>query len=106
MDAHTLKSVLWLLIWGGLFFFVMRVRRGGHIGGPRHRDGDDERPGPESKLKDPVCGMSVDLYDSSAAAVHKGRTYYFCSASCRDKFEQAPDRYLAVSAQHGEVHHG
>jgi YHS domain-containing protein len=36
--------------------------------------------------KDPVCGT----YISEAAALTKqldGRTYYFCSPACRDKFQ-------------------
>ena len=36
--------------------------------------------------KDPTCGMNVD----EATAVHSdrdGRTYYFCSEMCQQKFE-------------------
>lgn len=34
---------------------------------------------------DPICGMEVD--EKTALRVeHEGKTYYFCSPGCRDKF--------------------
>ncbi len=44
-------------------------------------------------MKDPVCGMVVDEKKVAATAVQKGKTYYFCSANCKAKFEKEPDRY-------------
>ncbi len=44
--------------------------------------------------KDPVCGMVV-LPDTSLPFTFEGRTIYFCSEYCRDKFQQNPRRYLA-----------
>ncbi len=46
------------------------------------------------KVRDPVCGMSVDPRRSQHRAEHAGRTYHFCSASCRTKFLADPARYL------------
>ncbi len=43
--------------------------------------------------KDLVCGMTVKT-DMPNRAEHQGKTYYFCSAGCRAKFEADPDRYL------------
>ncbi|HUV52164.1 MAG TPA: heavy metal translocating P-type ATPase, partial [Dehalococcoidia bacterium] len=34
---------------------------------------------------DPICGMEVDE-KKALSAEHEGRTYYFCSPGCRDKF--------------------
>jgi Cu+-exporting ATPase len=49
---------------------------------------------PVSKVKDPVCGMDV----APAIAKHKvelgGQTYYFCGASCAQKFQADPQKYL------------
>ncbi|HLE97063.1 MAG TPA: YHS domain-containing protein [Candidatus Thermoplasmatota archaeon] len=42
--------------------------------------------------KDPVCGMSVDPVKAMAIR-HGGRTFYVCSAQCREKFLKAPDKY-------------
>ena len=53
--------------------------------------------------KDPVCGMSIEENKAAATVTHQGRTYYFCSESCRSKFLQDPQRY-AESGHSG--HHG
>ena len=42
---------------------------------------------------DPVCGMFVDEATSTLTAVVRGRTYYFCSETCRDTF-LAPEKEL------------
>ena len=43
--------------------------------------------------RDPVCGMSVDPERPAASFERGGRTYFFCSAGCRDRFRSDPDRY-------------
>jgi Cu+-exporting ATPase len=43
---------------------------------------------------DPVCGMKVDPHTAKHRAEHGGRTYYFCSPRCREKFVADPARYL------------
>jgi Cu+-exporting ATPase len=48
---------------------------------------------------DPVCGMSVDPHGAKHRAGHKGRTYYFCCAGCKAKFESDPPRYLNKAAR-------
>ena len=42
---------------------------------------------------DPVCGMQVDERTAAGQSQHEGRTYYFCSAGCKEKFDQDPERY-------------
>jgi P-type Cu+ transporter len=44
--------------------------------------------------KDPVCGMLVRPEEAAGMREYEGRTYYFCSADCRGKFDQAPERYV------------
>ena len=44
--------------------------------------------------KDPVCGMNVDENKAAESAVHKGKTYYFCSARCKTSFEKEPNKYV------------
>lgn len=46
-------------------------------------------------VKDPVCGMSVNPDHAAGSAKYEGQTYYFCCEHCRDKFREAPERYLA-----------
>jgi P-type Cu+ transporter len=50
--------------------------------------------GPSSTHKDPVCGMSVAPMSAAGKSVHAGRTYYFCSVRCRERFVLDPARYL------------
>jgi Cu+-exporting ATPase len=49
-------------------------------------------------VTDPVCGMTVDRATAAATLEHNGRTYWFCSAACRDTFAGNRDE----SPVHGE----
>ena len=42
---------------------------------------------------DPVCGMKVLPEKATASVEHAGRTWYFCSQSCKTKFEADPHQY-------------
>ncbi len=44
--------------------------------------------------KDPVCGMSVDPATAKGSSEYRGRTYYFCSKRCVEKFQADPEKYL------------
>ena len=44
--------------------------------------------------KDPVCGMRVDPAKAAGKHEHKGKTYYFCSKGCLEKFKADPQKYL------------
>src|SRR5438445_3386610 len=48
-----------------------------------------------TKVRDPVCGMTVDPATSKHRFVHHGETFHFCSAGCRTKFAADPAKYLA-----------
>ena len=48
------------------------------------------------EMKDPVCGMTVSP-DTPYRLEHGGKTWLFCSAGCRAKFEAEPERYLSSS---------
>ena len=45
-------------------------------------------------MKDPVCGMEIEEQKAAARAAHKGKTYYFCAAACRETFVKAPEKYI------------
>ena len=49
-------------------------------------------------MKDPVCGMEVNEQKAAATAQQGGRTYYFCSTDCKQKFEREPQRYAGQTA--------
>jgi Cu+-exporting ATPase len=44
--------------------------------------------------KDPVCGMSVNPATAKYAWNYENKDYYFCAASCLEKFKSDPKRYL------------
>jgi Cu+-exporting ATPase len=45
-------------------------------------------------IQDPVCGMSVDPHHPrGGTAEHGGRTWYFCSAKCRQRFTADPTAF-------------
>lgn len=48
------------------------------------------------RVRDPVCGMSVDPQKTRHRHEHTDRTYYFCSAGCQAKFEKEPAKYLKL----------
>jgi Cu+-exporting ATPase len=48
----------------------------------------------DSKMVDPVCGMTVDPLATPHHAEHDGHDFHFCSTGCRIKFQADPERYL------------
>ncbi len=48
-----------------------------------------------SSVKDLVCGMNVNPSTAKYKMDHGGKAYYFCCASCLEKFRSRPDDYLA-----------
>ncbi len=44
--------------------------------------------------KDPVCGMQVDPTKAAGTTEYQGKTYVFCSAVCKRKFDSNPQQYL------------
>lgn len=111
MDVEALKSLGWIVLWGVAFFAMMRFGCGAHIGGHGgHGHGGPDTGGAPGGTRDPVCGMTVDPDRAVATAQYGGTTYFFCSASCRDKFQQEPQRYLGgkdeQASHQGGHHHG
>ncbi len=45
-------------------------------------------------VKDPVCGMEIEVESVAAQEVYQGTTWYFCSASCHGKFQANPPQYI------------
>src|SRR4030067_1471818 len=43
---------------------------------------------------DPVCGMEVDEKKAAATSSYKGKTYYFCPQSGKEKFDQKPEAFI------------
>jgi P-type Cu+ transporter len=43
---------------------------------------------------DVVCGMKVTPESSAGNYFYNGKTYYFCSVGCLNRFKQTPEKYL------------
>ena len=59
---------------------------------------------------DPICGMTVHEKQAAEAgltSVHQGKTHFFCSSWCKERFDSAPQNHAAVGGlemQPGEHH--
>jgi YHS domain-containing protein len=92
-------SLVYFLIFAGLFALMMRLGCGSHVLGHGHGHRHGSAPGIPDGLtrgdtaKDPVCGMTVDTA-KALSSVQAGQTYYFCSATCRDRFVASPEKFI------------
>ncbi|MGB0030819.1 MAG: heavy metal translocating P-type ATPase, partial [Candidatus Sulfotelmatobacter sp.] len=50
---------------------------------------------PSTPERDPVCGMNVNPATAKHVYEHGGKNYYFCCASCEEKFKADPQKYLS-----------
>jgi YHS domain-containing protein len=57
-------------------------------------------------VKDPVCGMDVEIAAAAGQSEYKGQTYYFCGSQCKRKFDSNPEQYLVKSAAAPKSGHG
>lgn len=48
-------------------------------------------------MRDPVCGMKVDEKRTKLTSEHEGKTFYFCSAQCKQTFDKDPHKYAHKS---------
>jgi len=50
--------------------------------------------------KDPICGMNVDEKRAKYKSEHMGKTYYFCSQTCKTQFEKNPMTHIGGHSGH------
>ena len=43
---------------------------------------------------DPVCKTTIDESKAAGKSEFNGKTYYFCAAGCKTKFDANPQLYL------------
>jgi Cu+-exporting ATPase len=43
--------------------------------------------------RDIVCGMQIDPAKAAGTSEFNGKTYFFCSKSCKAKFDANPSQY-------------
>jgi len=44
--------------------------------------------------RDLVCGMDIDEKSAAAKMEYKGKNYFFCAQSCKERFERSPETYV------------
>ncbi|GAA4011900.1 heavy metal translocating P-type ATPase [Actimicrobium antarcticum] len=64
-----------------------------HEGCASHAASSSGAPSSESVLLDPVCGMKVTP-DPAKSVDYVGKTYFFCSHRCIEKFHADPQQYI------------
>jgi YHS domain-containing protein len=91
-----------LLIFAGLFYFMMRFGCGAHMIHGNHNHGTEKNKIDKNNPDhvDLVCGMKVDP-DKGYGMMYEGLLHRFCSRNCLDKFEASPQSFIH-SQQHGE----
>ncbi len=45
---------------------------------------------------DPVCGMRVDPEQSPARTIYGEKTFWFCSDTHRNEFDENPQRFIRM----------
>ena len=56
-------------------------------------------------VKDPVCGMQISKDQAAGKSEYEGKSYYFCSAHCKDAFNKQPAEYVKEGDGGQETHH-
>jgi uncharacterized membrane protein YraQ (UPF0718 family)/YHS domain-containing protein len=77
-DYTTILNIVFLAVLAGLYWLHRSRKRFG---------------GGQDVARDPVCGMQVEKENPGAVLPAGGRTVYFCSEHCRDRF-QAENRQV------------
>jgi xanthine dehydrogenase accessory factor len=68
---------------------LVQLRAKGELGPKESEPAPSER----HEALDPVCGMTVRVAGARYVATHEGRTFYFCSAACKARFEANPTAF-------------
>jgi len=110
------QNWIWILLFVGVYFVMMRMggcgmgHAMGHSHGKDGRSGQDghdhsahEHGGNAPMLESPESGTVIDPVskqpvpaNATVSCLYHGRAYYFESRKNRDVFESAPGRYLVA----------
>ncbi|MDE3056787.1 MAG: YHS domain-containing protein [Bacteroidota bacterium] len=56
-------------------------------------------------VTDVVCGMHIDETKATEKSEYNGKTYCFCSSSCKSAFEKEPKKYAERKESGSEHQH-
>jgi len=120
-----MNTLIWILLLGvgawWLFRVASRSSGGGGMGGGCCGGGGHSHHGGSGKdvashqhgsshehagtrqvseaVVDPVCKMAIDKRSVVATLEYGGKTYYFCSSECYDKFKDDPESFVLAKEQ-------
>jgi Cu+-exporting ATPase len=60
--------------------------------------------GSSAEVRDPVCGMTLKPAEIAFQENYQGKTFSFCSDSCRKKFLADPGKYATQSTEAAQRH--
>jgi YHS domain-containing protein len=83
-----MEGLFTLLIYAGLFYFLMRFGCGAHTTHGHHK-----KEIVQTSTVDPVCGLKIDE-NQGYGKLQNEHLYRFCSKECLDEFDQNPDKYI------------
>ena len=83
-----MEGLFSLLLYAGLFYFLMRFGCGAHMAHGHHKKKAVSVP-----TIDPVCGTEVDE-EQGYGKLQNGHLYRFCSKDCLNEFDTDPDKYI------------
>lgn len=55
-------------------------------------------------VKDPVCGMEIEVNHLSPKTTYNNNEFYFCCPSCFKTFEEEPSKYVINDIYGNEQH--
>jgi YHS domain-containing protein len=47
----------------------------------------------DTEVADPVCGMRVQVSGARYISEYEGKTFAFCCAGCKERFDREPEEY-------------
>jgi len=83
-----MEGVFSLLLYAGVFYFLMRFGCGAHMTHGHHKKKVTTIP-----TIDPVCGAEVGE-EQGYGKLQSGHLYRFCSKDCLNEFDIDPDKYI------------
>lgn len=113
----NISNLLWFLVTGALFYWMMRKGGCGMHGSRSHgagshgaqQQGESESSGHQARtgsVRDPVCGMQVDPERPAGMRNINGQNYFLCSTNCLEKFDKEPERYASEARAPESRTHG
>ncbi len=94
-----MNGLIWFLVFGAFFYFMMRMGGCGSHDHGGHGNHDGHEPKKGWTTKDPVCGMEGPVNEAPCSTVYEGKMYHFCSTTCCDLFLRDPSRYIAQATE-------